>query len=379
MALRRKQKREIPHVGPFPPGWEVPASFNFTRDVVEAWASDPVRSALTFVDNEGIVDRRTFAEVAQDAARWAHLLRTRLDRSDRVMIVVGNVPAWHGVMLGAIKGGLVAIPCPNTLLASDLAFRVRHSGARLVIADRACEDEIEEMRNQIGACRADPLPRRGQGRAVAVPARGADRGDDRRRVGADPVHVGHDEGGEGGRPHARLHVGAAHAGKHWLDAQERDVVWCTAPPGSAKAIWNVLLGPWSHGSEVVLHESPFDPEERLSLVQRLGVTVLCQSPSEYRMLAKLDNLATTYLPRLRHAVSAGEPLNPEVITRFQDSLGLTVRDGYGQTENALLVANAPGVPVQPGLDGPPDHGPRRRRSSTSRGTSARPGWKARSR
>ncbi len=143
---------------------------------------------------------------------------------------------------------------------------------------------------------------------------------------------------------------------HWLDAHEGDIVWCTAGTGWAKAIWNVLLGPWSHGAEVVVHEGPFDPEERLSLIQRLGVTVLCQAPTEYRMLAKLDTLATAHLPRLRHAVSAGEPLNPEVIARFQDALGLTIHDGYGQTENSLLVANMPGAPIRPGSMGLPTPG-----------------------
>ena len=143
---------------------------------------------------------------------------------------------------------------------------------------------------------------------------------------------------------------------HWLDAHEHDVVWCTAGTGWAKAIWNVLLGPWSHGAEVVLHEGAFDPEERLALLEKLGVTVLCQAPTEYRMLAKLDGLAGTYLPRLRHAVSAGEPLNPEVIERFQDALGLTIYDGYGQTENSLLVANTAETPVRPGSMGLPTPG-----------------------
>ena len=98
------------------------------------------------------------------------------------------------------------------------------------------------------------------------------------------------------------------------------------------------------------------PEQRLSLLDRLGVTVLCQAPTEYRMMAKLDALSKAHLPRLRHAVSAGEPLNPEVIERFQDVLGLTIHDGYGQTENSLLVANAPGAPVRPGSMGLPTPG-----------------------
>ena len=89
--LRRRAKADdVPRAGPFPPGWDVPARFNFTRDVVDALATDPLRQALTFVDREGIVDRRTFADMSGDAARWAHLLRTRLDRGDRALIAVGR-------------------------------------------------------------------------------------------------------------------------------------------------------------------------------------------------------------------------------------------------------------------------------------------------
>ena len=361
--LRKKQKTDtsesnghVPHAGPYGPGWEVPARFNFTRDVVEALATDRLRPALTFVDREGIVDRKSFADVAGDAARWAHLLRSRLDRGDRVLIAVGKVPAWHGAILGALKGGLVAVPCPDMLRARDLAFRVRHSGARLVVADRSLEPEIQEMLTQIdGAISViylDDAREELRNYMPVAPTEETAAGDTAfilytSGTTKDPKGVVH--------THAYTWAQRAQA-THWLDAHEGDVVWCTAGSGWAKAIWNTLLGPWSHGAEVVLHEGAFDPEERMSLLQRLGVTVLCQAPTEYRMLAKLDKLANTYLPKLRHAVSAGEPLNPEVITRFQDALGLTIHDGYGQTENSLLVANAPGAPIRPGSMGLPTPG-----------------------
>ena len=315
-----------------------------------------MRSALTFVDREGIVDRRTFADMSGDAARWAHLLRTRLDRGDRVLIAVGKVPGWHGAMLGALKSGLVAVPCPDMLRARDLAFRVRDSGARLVVADRSLELEIEEMRHQVGATVSvvyldDALDELRRYMPVA-PTEDTTAGET-----AFILYTSGTTKEPKGVIHTHAYTWAQRTqATHWLDAHEGDIVWCTAGTGWAKAIWNVLLGPWSHGAEVVVHEGPFDPEERLSLIQRLGVTVLCQAPTEYRMLAKLDTLATAHLPRLRHAVSAGEPLNPEVIARFQDALGLTIHDGYGQTENSLLVANMPGAPIRPGSMGLPTPG-----------------------
>src|SRR6187551_831852 len=355
--LRRRARDEaIPKAGPYAPGWDVPARFNFTRDVIEAIATDPLKAAMTFVDREGIVDRRTFHEIAGDAARWAHLMRMRIDRGDRVVLAIGKVPSWQAAMLGAIKSGLVAVPCPNILRARDLAFRVRDSGARLVVADRSLELEIEEMRHQVGASVSvlfldealDELRRympvaptedtTAAETALILYTSGTDK---------EPKGVVH--------THAYTWAQRTHA-THWLDAHEGDVVWCTSETGWAKGIWNSLIGPWSHGAEIVVHDGPFDAQERLSLVQRLGVTILSQTPTEYRMLAKLEKLEFTHLPRLRHAVSIGEPLNPEVIARFQDALGLTVHDGYGQTENSLLIANTPGVPIRPGSMGLPTPG-----------------------
>jgi acyl-coenzyme A synthetase/AMP-(fatty) acid ligase len=141
--------------------------------------------------------------------------------------------------------------------------------------------------------------------------------------------------------------------EHWLDAEHDDLVWCTAGTGWAKSIWNVLLGPWSRGAEIVLHAGAFDPAERFALIEDLGVTVLCQAPTEYRLMAKLDGMGGYDLSGLRHAVSAGEPLNPEVIKAFRDTFDLTIYDGYGQTENTLLVGNVQGREIRPGSMGLP--------------------------
>ncbi len=354
--LRRRKTAAVPHAGPYPHGWEVPARFNFTRDVIEPLARSHGRAALTFVDREGIVDRRSFGEMAGDGARWAHLLRTRLDRGDRVMILTGRVPAWHGAMLGALKGGLIAVPCSEMLRARDLAFRVRHSGAKLLVADRSCEVEVQEMLEQLDS----PVSVLYLDDARRELARYVNRAPTEDTTAGERALILYTSGTAKeprGVVHTHAYTWALHSqAEHWLDAHEQDVVWCTAGTGWAKSIWNVLIGPWSCGAEVVLHQGGFDPEDRLGLMQRLGVTVLCQSPTEYRMLAKLDGLAAAHLPRLRHAVSAGEPLNPEVIERFQDALGVTVHDGYGQTENSLLVANAPGMEVRPGSMGLPTPG-----------------------
>ena len=213
MALRRKRKTDIPRAGPFPPGWDVPARFNFTRDVIESLgASDSLRKGVAYVDAEGIVDRRTFSDVAKDAARWAHLLRTRLDRGDRVLVVLGKVPAWHGAMLGALKGGLVAVPCSDMLRATRPGApgpRLgRASGRRRPVVRGRDRGDGEPGGRQ----RHRHLPRRGPLRAPTLRPARSDRGDDGGRGRPDPLHLRHDEGAEGRRAHARVHVGTARPG-----------------------------------------------------------------------------------------------------------------------------------------------------------------------
>jgi acyl-coenzyme A synthetase/AMP-(fatty) acid ligase len=327
--------------------WEIPERFNFTRDVVEG-LSGP---ALTFVDKDGARCRVTFEEVSARTNQWAGLIRrSGVERGDRVLVLVGKTPEWHPIMLALLKVGAVGIPCSELLRARDLTFRARHSGAKLLIADPAGRAEIEAMEaspavvytDQADLAEADPdtADTRASEPAFILYTSGTTK---------DPKGVVH--------THAYTFAKRMQA-EHWLDARADDLVWCTAATGWAKSVWNVLLGPWSRGAEIVLHEGGFDPAERFALIEQLGVTVLCQAPTEYRLMASLEGLDRYDLSRLRHAVSAGEPLNPEVIKAFRDAFGVTIHDGYGQTENTLLVGNFPGMEIRPGSMGLPSPGHR---------------------
>ncbi len=324
-----------------------PGRFNFTRDVVERHEAEGL--AIRFCERDGGVRDLTFGEVSERTARWAGLLRSRgASSGDRVLVLVGKTPEWHAVMLAALKVGAVAIPCSEMLRAKDLDFRVRHSGAGLLVADAGCRGEVEAMSEApevlyVGETElGDPDP---------VTADTA---------AEDPAFILYTSGttkDPKGVVHAHRYTWAkrAQAGR-WLDARPGDLVWCTAGTGWAKSIWNVLLGPWSCGAGVVLHEGGFDPDERLRLIESLGPTVLCQAPTEYRLMAKLERLDRYDVARVRHMVSAGEPLNPEVIRAFEAAFGRTIHDGYGQTENTLLVGNFPGAEIRPGSMGLPAPG-----------------------
>ena len=318
--------------------------FNFTRDVLDRSTG----RALVFMNASGAVRELSFEEVSARAAQWANLLRRRgIEQGDRVLVLFGKTPEWNAAMSGCLKAGAIAIPCSEMLRAKDLDFRVRHSGAKLLVADPSAHGELDRMEAEVEILTLD------EARLEEEP----DRAEAADTAAGDSAFILYTSGttkDPKGVTHTHGYTWAKRwQAESWLASRPGDLVWCTAGTGWAKSIWNVLLGPWSTGSAIVLHEGGFDPVERFELIERLGVDVLCQAPTEYRIMAKQQGIERHDLSRVREAVSAGEPLNPEVIKAFRDALDLTIRDGYGQTENTLLVGNLPGTEIRPGSMGLP--------------------------
>ncbi|MBD5635011.1 MAG: AMP-binding protein, partial [Candidatus Eremiobacteraeota bacterium] len=345
--------------------WDVPASFNFGRDVVDVLGREQ-RLGLLFVDAAGSRSDVSFPEIADATQRWAGAFRDLgIRKGERVVVLLPKIPAWLYSMVALLRLGAVVVPCSEQLRAKDLAFRAQHSEATTIVAHASNRAEVDLLRDIApgltrfllvdeashapGWTSLDALVRQAEPFA-GNPTESADLAYIVYTSGTtkDPKGVVHTHGYTfAKRMQARV----------WLDAKPADLVWSTAGTGWAKSLWNVLLGPWSCGSAIVLDEGGFEPAKRMDLIRELGVTVLCQAPTEYRLEAKLDRLGERWsMPSLRHCVSAGEPLNPEVLARWKDAFGLTIFDGYGQTENSLLVANVPGMDVRPGSMGKPTPG-----------------------
>jgi len=316
---------------------------SFVADVVDA--ADPSRVALVAISHDGERREVSFGEVADRSARLAGSLLARgVTRGDVVMTVVGNRPEWAYAMLACWRIGAVAQPCAEQLRPADLRARIDQVEPRAVVAD-ARDLELVASAGFDGWVLALP----DQSLFEAAPAPAAE------LSANDPALIVFTSG-TAGEPKPIRHghrylAGQSIQAEHWYGACPGELCWCTAASGWSLSARNGFVAAWLRGAAALLHDSRFDPEQRLELLEREGVNVLCMSPTEYRSIAKLADLRP--LPALRHACAAGEPLNPEVVRAWQELADVSVHDGYGQTETGHLTGMPIGAPVRPGSMGRP--------------------------
>ena len=316
---------------------------SFVGDVVDA--ADRSRLALVAIAGDGERREISFGEVADRSARLAGALAERgVGRGDVVMTVVGNRPEWAYAILASWRLGAVAQPCTEQLRPADLRARMEAVEPRAVVAD-ARDLELVTASGFDGPVLA--LPDEALFEGAALP----------------PVECTPDEpalivftSGTAGEPKPIRHghgylSGQRVQAEHWYGARPGDLCWCTAASGWSLSARNAFVAAWLRGAAALLHDGRFDPEERLDLIERERVNVLCMSPTEYRAIAKGVELRP--LPALRHACAAGEPLNPEVVRTWQEASGVGIHDGYGQTETGHLTGMPIGPPVRPGSMGRP--------------------------
>jgi len=316
---------------------------NFARDVVEA--APPAQRAMVSIDRGG--ERREWAmgELAV-MARTAgfHLHERGVRRGEVVLTLLGNQPEWVIAMLACFRQGYVALPCTEQLRAKDLRLRLAVGRPRVVVAAERNAGVLGKAGwdgPTIWTPWGDP-PQHGAPPAVEL-------------APEDPCLITFTSG-TAGEPKAVLHgqrylAGQRLQAEHWLDARAGDLVWCTAASGWSKSARNVFIAPWLRGAAALLHDARFDPQERLALLERERVSVLCMAPTEYRMIA--GRAEPRAVPGLRGLVAAGEALDPGVLDTWHDATGLWIRDGYGQTETGQLTGMPLGAPARPGSMGRP--------------------------
>ncbi len=319
---------------------------NFAREVVDAAPRE--RLAMVELTREGERREWTFGEIAERSARLAGTLQSHgVSQGDIVMTLIGNRPEWVLTMVACFRIGAVALPCNEQLRAKDLRLRLQAAQPKLILVDARNAPEL----GAAGSGRADAtvLQIPDESLFEGEPAPAAD------LHPTDPCLITFTSGTTGepkGIVHGQRYLpGQKLQATHWLDARPGDLVWCTAASGWSKSARNVFIAPWINGAAALLHDARFDPQERLEILRRERVNVLCMAPTEYRVIAKRATIDP--FPDLRTLVAAGEALNPEVLNAFKEATGIEIRDGYGQTETGQLTAMPAGEPARPGSMGRP--------------------------
>lgn len=306
------------------------------------------RLGIVAIDAEGKRRDWHFGELIARSAGLSGAFAARgVRRGDVVMTLVGNRIEWALSLLACWRMGAVALPCSTQLRRHDLEVRVAAAAPKLCVGEEA---PLAELPGGVEAMTLDEIAatldeERPQEAPAAIEAMSPE----------DPALIVFTSGTSGeprGVVHAYRYLSGQRAqAEHWLGSRPGELVWCTTAPGWSKSSRNVFVAPWLTGAAAVIHEGRFDPAERLDLAEQLGVNVLCQAPTEYRMLAKRASLRR--LPALRRMVSAGEALEAETIAAFRAEMGLEPADGYGQTETGHISGNLAGEPVLPGSMGRP--------------------------
>jgi acetyl-CoA synthetase/medium-chain acyl-CoA synthetase len=348
-AYRRKRESFV---------WEVPPRFNFARDVVDRFAADPKRPATLYRDSDGREHNISFAQMSEWIHKFAGLLeQLAVAQGERVIVLLPRIPEWQITTVGSLLAGVVAVPTSMAILsARDIQHRANHSESSMVVATPDAVAMLEELRAELPSVKhflvvgppGEKTPPGWINFTAALTAAPWSPG--RETMTSDPALVFYTSGTTG-KPKAVLHnhmytfTGTRQA-SIWHGLKPDDRFWPTT--GWAKA----AFGPWSVGAEIVIVNSAFNPKEELELLESLAPDVFCAPPTQYRLMAK-HGMEGFNFPKLRECVAAGEPLNPEIIRSWRDATGITIRDGYGQSEAGLLIANLAGLPERTGSMGLP--------------------------
>jgi acyl-coenzyme A synthetase/AMP-(fatty) acid ligase len=319
---------------------------NFVRDVL---ATRP-RGQLALVTIAADGDRQvwTIGELLDVAGRFAGAMTVKgARRGSVVLTLLGNRVEYALAMLACLRVGAAMLPCSEQLRAKDIALRLARARPDLIVCDERNRSVLDEAVRAPGGhgCAVLTIP----GAYDEEPPAYAELGE------LEPSFVLFTSGTSGAPKmvtHGQRYVfGQRLQARAWMASRPGELVWSTAAPGWSKSARNSFLAPWLCGAAALLQDRRFDPEERLETVRREGVQVLCMAPTEYRLIAAHGPI--TDVPSLRRLITAGEALGVPAVTAWGEQTGLTIADGYGQTETGHLAGVRPGETAPPASMGRP--------------------------
>nr|WSY50521.1 AMP-binding protein [Streptomyces sp. NBC_00886] len=340
--------------------WPRPERFNWALDWFDVIAFGNARTALHIVEEDGRETKLSFGELAVRSDQAAHWLRTRGVRAeDRILVMLGNQAELWITALAAMKLRAVVIPATPLLGPADLRDRVERGRVRHVVVRAEDTGKFDEVPGDYTRIAVDG-ERPGWLNYDELYETSADLFvRDAPTLADDPLML-YFTSGTTAHPKLVEHTHASYpighlATMYWIGLQPGDVHLNISSPGWAKHAWSNLFAPWNAEATVFIHNyTRFDAARLMAEMDRAGVTTFCAPPTVWRMLIQADLTQLRTPPR--EALAAGEPLNPEVIEQVRRAWGVTIRDGFGQTETAVQVSNSPGQPLKTGSMGRPSPG-----------------------
>ncbi|KAL4835784.1 hypothetical protein H8958_005148 [Nasalis larvatus] len=349
---------------------EIPEYFNFAKDVLDQWTNmekagkKPSNPAFWWINGKGEEVRWSFEELGSLSRKFANILSEAcsLQRGDRVILILPRVPEWWLANVACLRTGTVLIPGTTQLTQKDILYRLQSSKANCIITNDVLAPAVDAIapkcENLHSKLIVSENSREGWGNLKEMMKDASD--------SHTCVKTKHNEimamfftSGTSGYPkmtahtHSSCGLGLSVNGRFWLDLTPSDVMWNTSDTGWAKSAWSSVFSPWIQGACVFAHHLPrFEPTSVLQTLSKYPITVFCSAATVYRMLVQND-MASYKFKSLKHCVSAGEPITPDVTEKWRNKTGLDIYEGYGQTETVLICGNFKGMKIKPGSMGKP--------------------------